>query len=89
MRTMPGLGLHPAAERIDIDEHGEIVGCPEQVKSHETLVLARKHPPAQALHLSYQHAAGSGERQREVTGLTAADQRMLLDAGGCSAHQPS
>jgi formate--tetrahydrofolate ligase len=26
MRTMPGLGLHPAAERIDIDEHGEIVG---------------------------------------------------------------
>jgi formate--tetrahydrofolate ligase len=23
---MPGLGLHPAAERIDIDEHGEIVG---------------------------------------------------------------
>jgi len=26
MRTMPGLALHPAAERIDIDEHGEIVG---------------------------------------------------------------
>jgi formate--tetrahydrofolate ligase len=26
MRTMPGLGLHPAAERIDIDEYGEIVG---------------------------------------------------------------
>jgi formate--tetrahydrofolate ligase len=26
MRTMPGLGSHPAAERIDIDEHGEIVG---------------------------------------------------------------
>jgi formate--tetrahydrofolate ligase len=26
MRTMPGLGLHPAVERIDIDEHGEIVG---------------------------------------------------------------
>jgi formate--tetrahydrofolate ligase len=26
MRTMPGLGLHPAAERIDIDERGEIVG---------------------------------------------------------------
>jgi formate--tetrahydrofolate ligase len=26
MRTMPGLSLHPAAERIDIDEHGEIVG---------------------------------------------------------------
>lgn len=26
MRTMPGLGRHPAAERIDIDEHGEIVG---------------------------------------------------------------
>ena len=26
MRTMPGLGLHPAAERIDIDQHGEIVG---------------------------------------------------------------
>lgn len=26
MRTMPGLGKHPAAERIDIDEHGEIVG---------------------------------------------------------------
>jgi formate--tetrahydrofolate ligase len=26
MRTMPGLSTHPAAERIDIDEHGEIVG---------------------------------------------------------------
>jgi formate--tetrahydrofolate ligase len=26
MRTMPGLSKHPAAERIDIDEHGEIVG---------------------------------------------------------------
>ena len=26
MRTMPGLSSHPAAERIDIDEHGEIVG---------------------------------------------------------------
>ncbi|MCA0330758.1 MAG: formate--tetrahydrofolate ligase [Actinobacteria bacterium] len=26
MRTMPGLSQHPAAERIDIDEHGEIVG---------------------------------------------------------------
>jgi formate--tetrahydrofolate ligase len=26
MRTMPGLGSQPAAERIDIDEHGEIVG---------------------------------------------------------------
>jgi formate--tetrahydrofolate ligase len=26
MRTMPGLGSAPAAERIDIDEHGEIVG---------------------------------------------------------------
>ncbi len=26
MRTMPGLGLHPAAERIDIDDHGQIVG---------------------------------------------------------------
>ena len=26
MRTMPGLGRHPAAERIDIDEAGEIVG---------------------------------------------------------------
>jgi formate--tetrahydrofolate ligase len=26
MRTMPGLGSHPAAERIDLDEHGEIVG---------------------------------------------------------------
>ncbi|HEV3312314.1 MAG TPA: formate--tetrahydrofolate ligase [Chloroflexota bacterium] len=26
MRTMPGLGTHPAAERIDIDEDGEIVG---------------------------------------------------------------
>jgi formate--tetrahydrofolate ligase len=26
MRTMPGLSRHPAAERIDIDEHGEIVG---------------------------------------------------------------
>lgn len=26
MRTMPGLGAHPAAHTIDIDEHGEIVG---------------------------------------------------------------
>ena len=26
MRTMPGLGRHPAAERIDIDESGQIVG---------------------------------------------------------------
>lgn len=26
MRTMPGLGSRPAAEGIDIDEHGEIVG---------------------------------------------------------------
>ncbi|HRW18808.1 MAG TPA: formate--tetrahydrofolate ligase [Dermatophilaceae bacterium] len=26
MRTMPGLSSHPAAERIDLDEHGEIVG---------------------------------------------------------------
>ena len=26
MRTMPGLGSRPAASRIDIDEHGEIVG---------------------------------------------------------------
>jgi len=26
MRTMPGLGSHPAVERIDIDEKGEIVG---------------------------------------------------------------
>ena len=26
MRTMPGLGKHPAAERIDIDEDGQIVG---------------------------------------------------------------
>lgn len=26
MRTMPGLGASPAAERIDIDEDGEIVG---------------------------------------------------------------
>ena len=26
MRTMPGLSGHPAAERIDIDENGEIVG---------------------------------------------------------------
>ncbi|MCI2419988.1 formate--tetrahydrofolate ligase [Saccharopolyspora sp. K220] len=26
MRTMPGLGSHPAAEDIDIDEHGEIIG---------------------------------------------------------------
>ena len=26
IRTMPGLGLHPAAERIDIDEDGNIVG---------------------------------------------------------------
>jgi len=26
MRTMPGLSAHPAAENIDIDEYGEIVG---------------------------------------------------------------
>ncbi|MGO9195878.1 MAG: formate--tetrahydrofolate ligase [Acidimicrobiales bacterium] len=26
IRTMPGLSSHPAAERIDIDENGEIVG---------------------------------------------------------------
>ena len=26
MRTMPGLGAHPAATRIDLDEAGEIVG---------------------------------------------------------------
>src|SRR5215216_4719588 len=26
MRTMPGLSASPAAERMDIDEHGEIVG---------------------------------------------------------------
>jgi formate--tetrahydrofolate ligase len=26
MRTMPGLGSRPAAEGIDIDENGEIVG---------------------------------------------------------------
>jgi formate--tetrahydrofolate ligase len=26
MRTMPGLPSHPAAERIDIDENGEVVG---------------------------------------------------------------
>ncbi|MDQ4105585.1 MAG: formate--tetrahydrofolate ligase [Actinomycetota bacterium] len=26
MRTMPGLSAHPAAERIDIDDNGEIVG---------------------------------------------------------------
>jgi formate--tetrahydrofolate ligase len=26
MRTMPGLSSSPAAERIDIDENGNIVG---------------------------------------------------------------
>jgi formate--tetrahydrofolate ligase len=26
MRTMPGLGMHPAAESIDIDDDGNIVG---------------------------------------------------------------
>jgi formate--tetrahydrofolate ligase len=26
MRTMPGLPSHPAAERIDIDENGEVIG---------------------------------------------------------------
>ena len=26
MRTMPGLGSHPAAESIDLDEHGDVVG---------------------------------------------------------------
>jgi formate--tetrahydrofolate ligase len=26
MRTMPGLGRHPAAEQIDIDDNGEVVG---------------------------------------------------------------
>ena len=26
MRTMPGLSQHPAAEQVDIDEQGNIVG---------------------------------------------------------------
>ncbi len=26
MRTMPGLPTHPAAENVDIDEDGKIVG---------------------------------------------------------------
>ena len=26
MPTMPGLGSSPAAERIDVDEHGQTVG---------------------------------------------------------------
>jgi formate--tetrahydrofolate ligase len=26
MRTMPGLPMHPAVQRIDLDEHGEVVG---------------------------------------------------------------
>ncbi|HLJ62188.1 MAG TPA: formate--tetrahydrofolate ligase [bacterium] len=26
MRTMPGLASHPAAERMDVDEHGNVVG---------------------------------------------------------------
>jgi formate--tetrahydrofolate ligase len=26
MRTMPGLSEHPAAEKVDIDEHGNIMG---------------------------------------------------------------
>ncbi len=26
MRTMPGLSRHPAAEEIDLDEHGDVVG---------------------------------------------------------------
>lgn len=26
MRTMPGLSSEPAAERIDIDENGDIIG---------------------------------------------------------------
>jgi formate--tetrahydrofolate ligase len=26
MRTMPGLPMHPAVHRIDLDEHGEVVG---------------------------------------------------------------
>ena len=26
MRTMPGLGSHPAAEHIDIDENGDVIG---------------------------------------------------------------
>ena len=26
MRTMPGLSLHPAAENIDLDDDGNIVG---------------------------------------------------------------
>jgi formate--tetrahydrofolate ligase len=33
IRTMPGLGSSPAAERIDIDENGEIVGLSEDPKS--------------------------------------------------------
>ena len=26
MRTMPGLPMHPAVQRIDLDEHGQVVG---------------------------------------------------------------
>jgi formate--tetrahydrofolate ligase len=26
MRTMPGLSRHPAAEAIDLDENGDVVG---------------------------------------------------------------
>jgi formate--tetrahydrofolate ligase len=26
MRTMPGLSEHPAAENVDLDENGNIVG---------------------------------------------------------------
>jgi formate--tetrahydrofolate ligase len=26
MRTMPGLPMHPAVHRIDLDEHGEVIG---------------------------------------------------------------
>jgi len=26
MRTMPGLSSHPAAERMDVDEHGNVLG---------------------------------------------------------------
>jgi len=26
MRTMPGLPMRPAVHRIDLDEHGQVVG---------------------------------------------------------------
>jgi formate--tetrahydrofolate ligase len=35
MRTMPGLSSHPAAESIDLDEKGNVVGCTELARGDD------------------------------------------------------